>query len=233
MDDASSAAPSDPAAPAAPTSPFQITGLILAGGEGRRMGGQDKGLLPLLGRPLAAHALERLTPQVQQVLISANRHVDTYARLGVPVLPDSRPGFLGPLAGLLTGLQACRTDWLLSVPCDSPALVPDLAARLAAALGQVPGARIALVEGPDEERGGWRLHPAFALLHRSLATPLARALDAGERRLGGWLSGQPHARLRLDRPSDALMLANANTPEALQSLAERWRSMGDDSAAEK
>jgi len=214
----------------------QITGLILAGGEGRRMGGQDKGLLMLHGRPLAAHALERLAPQVSQVLISANRHAEAYAALGVPVLADIRPGFLGPLAGLLTGLQACRTDWLLSVPCDSPALVPDLAARLAVALpsrppsagtpgaDSPPAARAALVEGPDEERGGFRLHPAFALLHRSLAAPLAQALDGGERRLGAWLCSQPHVRVRFESPADALMMANANTPAALAQLAERWKA---------
>ncbi|WP_310737672.1 molybdenum cofactor guanylyltransferase MobA [Mitsuaria sp. WAJ17] len=204
--------------------PAQITGLILAGGEGRRMGGQDKGLLLLHGRPLAAHALERLAPQVGQVLMSANRHAGAYAALGVPVLEDCLPGFLGPLAGLLTGLQACGTDWLLSVPCDSPALVPDLAARLATALGQAPEARVALVEGPDEERGGWRLHPALALMHRSLAAPLAQALAAGERRLGQWLGSQPHVRVRFDRAEDALMLANANTPEALAALADRWNA---------
>lgn len=202
--------------------PAQITGLILAGGEGRRMGGQDKGLLLLNDRPLAAHALQRLAPQVSQVLISANRHAEAYAALGVPVLADSLPGFLGPLAGLLTGLQSCPTDWLLSVPCDSPALVPDLAARLSEALHGQPQARVALVEGPDEERGGHRLHPAFALLHRSLAAPLAKALADGERRLGLWLSSQPHVRVRFDRPGDALMLANANTPEALALLAGRW-----------
>ena len=202
--------------------PAQITGLILAGGEGRRMGGQDKGLLLLDDRPLAAHALQRLAPQVSQVMISANRHAEAYAALGVPVLPDSLPGFLGPLAGLLTGLQACKTDWLLGVPRDSPALVPDLVARLAQAIEGRPQARVALVEGPDEERGGHRLHPAFALLHRSLATPLAAALANGERRLGQWLTGQPHVRVRFDRPGDALMLANANTPEALAQLAGRW-----------
>ncbi|MGM9515397.1 molybdenum cofactor guanylyltransferase MobA [Roseateles sp. DB2] len=208
--------------------PGQITGLILAGGEGRRMGGQDKGLLMLQERPLAAHALERLSPQVSQVLISANRHAEAYAALGAPVLADSLPGFLGPLAGLLTGLQACRTDWLLSVPCDSPALVPDLGTRLAAALDGKPGAggqppvRVALVEGPDEERGGWRLHPAFALVHRSLAAPLAQALAGGERRLGAWLGSQAHVRVRFAGPADALMLANANTPEALARLATRW-----------
>lgn len=186
------------------------------------MGGQDKGLLLLQDRPLAAHALERLAPQLSRVLISANRHAEAYAALGVPVLADSLPGFLGPLAGLLTGLQACETDWLLSVPCDSPALVPDLAARLAQALEGQSLARVALVEGPDEERGGQRLHPAFALLHRALAAPLAAALADGERRLGQWLTSQPHVRVRFDRPGDALMLANANTPEALALLAGRW-----------
>lgn len=214
----------EPRAPRPAPTPAQITGLILAGGEGRRMGGQDKGLLPLQGRPLAAHALERLAPQVASVLISANRHAEAYAALGAPVLADDPPGFLGPLAGLLTGLRAAGTDWLLCVPCDSPAVVADLAVRLAAALEAAPAALVALVEGPDEERGGWRLHPAFALMHRSLAAPLAAALASGERRLGQWLTSQPHARVRFDRDADALMLANANTPEALATLEARWRA---------
>ena len=214
----------DARAPRPAPTPAQITGLILAGGEGRRMGGQDKGLLPLQGRPLAAHALERLAPQVASVLLSANRHAEAYAALGVPVLADDPPGFLGPLAGLLTGLRAAGTDWLLSVPCDSPAVVPDLAARLRAALEAAPTALVALVEGPDEERGGWRLHPAFALMHRSLAAPLAQALASGERRLGQWLMSQPHVRVRFDQGADTLMLANANTPEALAALDARWRA---------
>lgn len=203
-----------------------ITGLILAGGEGRRMGGQDKGLIPLQGRPLAAHALERLAPQVATVLVSANRNTEAYASLGVPVLADSLPGFLGPLAGLLTGLQAAQTDWLLSVPCDSPALAPDLAERLSCALDASPGALVALAEGPDDERGGWRLHPGFALVHRSLAAPLATALAGGERRLGQWLCLQAPVRVRFDRPDDALMLANANTPEALDALARQLATPG-------
>lgn len=190
------------------------------------MGGLDKGLIPLHGRPLAAHALERLAPQVATVLVSANRNAEAYAALDVPVLADSLPGFLGPLAGLLTGLQTAQTDWLLSVPCDSPALVPDLAARLASALDAMPKARVALAEGPDDERGGWRLHPAIALIHRSLAAPLAEALAAGERRLGQWLCAQPHVRVRFERADDALMLANANTPDALDALARQLETPG-------
>lgn len=117
----------------------QITGLILAGGRGQRMGGRDKGLQPFQGEPLAAHVLRRLQPQVGRVLISANRHADAYAALGAPVIGDTLADFPGPLAGMLAGLQAIETDYLLTVPCDSPYLADDLAVRLADALaGQAP-----------------------------------------------------------------------------------------------
>ncbi|ASV98535.1 molybdenum cofactor guanylyltransferase MobA [Paraburkholderia aromaticivorans] len=165
-----------------------ITGLLLAGGRGMRMGGADKGLQPLHGEPLAAHVLKRLAPQTGALLISANRHPETYAALGAPfgatVVADSLAGFPGPLAGLLAGLRAAGTDYVLSAPCDSPWLPADLAERLAHAL-DANGADIATVATVDarDERS---LHPVFALLRTDLADDLAAFMEAGERKVRAW-----------------------------------------------
>ena len=110
-----------------------ITGLILAGGRGSRMGGVDKGLQTHLGMPLAMHALLRLAPQVGEMMINANRNLGAYESMGVPVWPDALPDYPGPLAGFLAGLEHCETPYLASVPCDSPLFPEDLVARLAAA----------------------------------------------------------------------------------------------------
>ncbi len=173
---------------AAPPAPASITGLVLAGGRGQRMGGADKGLQPLHGRPLAAHVLARLAPQVGALAISANRHHDDYATLGAPwhagVLTDTLPGFPGPLAGLLAGLCAARTPWLLAAPCDSPWLPSDLAARLAAALDEAH-ADIATAATVDAH-GVKSMHPVFVLLRTSLAADLAATLAAGERKVRAW-----------------------------------------------
>lgn len=165
-----------------------ITGLVLAGGRGQRMGGADKGLQALHGRPLAAHVLARLAPQVGTLAISANRHVETYAALGAPwhaqVLADTVPDYPGPLAGLLAGLAAARTDWLLAAPCDSPWLPADLAARLStAALAENAG--IATVTTTNTA-GEVSLHPVFVLLRTALADDLAVFLNAGERKVRAW-----------------------------------------------
>ncbi|WP_233863809.1 molybdenum cofactor guanylyltransferase MobA [Paraburkholderia adhaesiva] len=165
-----------------------ITGLVLAGGRGQRMGGADKGLQVLRGQPLAAHVLARLAPQVGELAISANRHTDTYAALGAPwhaaVLADTLPDFPGPLAGLLAGLQASHTNWLLAVPCDSPWLPADLAAHLAAA-ALAQDADIATVTTTNAA-GDVSLHPVFALVRTSLADDLAAFLHAGERKVRAW-----------------------------------------------
>ncbi|TAM27934.1 MAG: molybdenum cofactor guanylyltransferase MobA [Paraburkholderia sp.] len=184
--------------PALPTA--VITGLVLAGGRGQRMGGADKGLQLLRGRPLAAHVLARLAPQVGALAISANRHQDVYAALGAPwhaaVLADTLPDFPGPLAGLLAGLQAAKTPWLLTAPCDSPWLPADLAARLAAA-ALAQDADIATVvttsatgdsagDSAGNSAGNSTLHPVFALVRTSLADDLAAFLGAGERKVRAW-----------------------------------------------
>ncbi|WP_341314715.1 molybdenum cofactor guanylyltransferase MobA [Paraburkholderia sp. IMGN_8] len=165
-----------------------ITGLVLAGGRGMRMGGVDKGLQLLHGEPLASHVLKRIAPQTGALLISANRHADAYTALGAAfgakVVADTLPGFPGPLAGLLAGLRAANTPYVLSAPCDTPGLPADLAARLAHAL-DTNQADLATVTTADAE-GNVSLHPVFALLRTSLADDLSAFLEAGERKVRAW-----------------------------------------------
>lgn len=193
-----------------------ITGLVLAGGLSRRMGGLDKGLQPLDGRPLAAHALQRLRPQVEALMLSANRHLADYAALGVPVWPDTLPDHPGPLAGLLAGLVHCTTPWLVSVPCDCPHFPADLVARLAAARA-AEGTALAVAatrEGPPGAQT-LRLHPVFCLLGRGLAASLEASLRAGERRVAHWVASQHASVVCFD---DAAAFTNVNTADELQRL---------------
>jgi molybdopterin-guanine dinucleotide biosynthesis protein A len=168
--------------------PANITGLVLAGGRGMRMGGVDKGLQPLHGEALAAHVLKRLAPQTGPLLISANRNPEVYAALGAPfgarIVADTLAGFPGPLAGLLAGLRAAGTDFVLSAPCDTPGVPTDLAARLALALDAQQG-DIATVSTTDSH-GNVSIHPVFALLRTTLADDLSAFLDAGERKVRAW-----------------------------------------------
>lgn len=159
---------------------MNITGLILAGGEGRRMGGCDKGLQPYQGRPLVEHVLARLRPQVTDILISANRHPERYRAYDHPVVSDTAFGdFAGPLAGLLEGLRSAPQEWVLTAPCDSPLLPLDLAARLNEAVA-ASGTPLAYACSPSRE------HPVFCLCHRRLAEPLAAYLAAGGRKVMAW-----------------------------------------------
>lgn len=196
-----------------------ITGLVLAGGRSSRMGGVDKGLQQHAGQPLAAHALQRLRPQVGALVISANRHLPAYAALGVPVWPDTLPDHPGPLAGLLAGLTHCTTPWLVSVPCDCPHFPADLVARLAAAR-EAEGTALAVAATPDDDAGNGRLrlHPVFCLLRRDLAASLEASLQAGERRVAQWVARQRASVVRFD---DAAAFVNVNTPADLQRLAAR------------
>ncbi len=189
-----------------------ITGLVLAGGRGSRMGGADKGLQPLQGRPLAQHAIERLRPQVGALSISANRNADAYASLGVPVWADTVPGQPGPLAGMLAGLAACATPWLAVVPCDVPRLPADLVARLAAGL-QAAGAELAIAV--TLEGGQHRAHPVFCLLPATLRGDLAAALARDERRVLRWMRRHRCAEVLFD---DAAAFTNANTGDDLRRL---------------
>lgn len=195
-----------------------ITGLVLAGGLGTRMGNSDKGMLPLHGQPLARHVLQRLAPQVGQLAISANAHAEDYARFGLPVWPDLLPGQLGPLAGLHSGMRHARTPYLLTVPCDSPLLPPDLAVRLAAGLSE-NGAdlAIAVTEEMDPTTGSSvrRPHPVFCLVKTSALPQLEAYLAAGERRMRTW-----HGPLKLAEVlfQEHGAFGNVNTPEDLAAL---------------
>lgn len=191
-----------------------ITGLILAGGQGRRMDGLDKGLQPLNGQPLIAHVLARLTPQVGPLLISANRHVDQYSAFGFDVIGDGNDEFNGPMAGLLAGLRAARTPWLLCVPCDAPGLPLDLAARLTTAAKDDVDV-VFPVSGPDSAP---QKQPTFCLLRPRLQDDLAKHLAQGGRKLDAWLRAQSHIALRFDHPDDADAFFNANSLADLRQL---------------
>ena len=182
-----------------------ITGLILAGGRGQRLGGVDKGLQPWRGRPLVDHALARLGPQVRTVMISANRNPDAYASRGARVLADASNDFPGPLAGILAGLRAAATPWLAVVPCDSPSLPLDLVERLASGVGDRRGAVVQRNE---------RFEPVCCLLSTSLADDLERYLADGGRKVEGWV-GRHAAPVPFDSAGDAAAFANINTPDDL------------------
>lgn len=193
--------------------PQDITGLVLAGGRGTRMGGVDKGLQNHQGMPLALHALLRLQLQVGAVMINANRNLGAYESFGVPVWPDPLPDHPGPLAGWLAGLEHCETPWLLTVPCDTPNFPADLAARLAAA-AEAEGAEIAMAA--TVEQGRQQRQPVFCLLQATLLESLVRALHAGERKIDRWTAQHRTVEVVFD---DAAAFFNANTPQDLQALA--------------
>ena len=189
-----------------------VTGLVLAGGRGQRMGGVDKGLQPWCGRALVDHVLARFAPQVAQGLISANRHAEAYAARGWPVLADAADDFPGPLAGILSGLRAARTAWLAVVPCDAPRLPTDLVARLAAGIGSEDVGAVVQREMADR---GVVVEPVCCLLPVGAADDLAAYLAAGGRQVEPWVLR--HARpVRFDRPDDAPAFANFNTLDDLQ-----------------
>ncbi len=189
-----------------------ITGLVLAGGRGSRMGGVDKGLQNHRGMPLALHALLRLQPQVGAALISANRNLAAYEAMGVPVWPDPVEGYAGPLAGLLAGLEQAETGWLVTVPCDTPDFPTDLVARLgAAAVAQ--NAEIAMAATRSE--GQLRTQPVFCLLRTDLVESLVAFLHAGERKFDRWTARHRTVEVPFD---DAAAFFNANTREELQQL---------------
>lgn len=199
-----------------------ITGLILAGGAATRMGGVDKGLTEFAGKPLAVRAIERLAPQVGALLISANRNLRQYERLGPPVIVDHREHHPGPMAGWEAALGAAKTPWVLSVPCDAPFFPDDLARRLHAAIGSAPAA---LARTP----GGRQ--PVFALLHCSLLPDLTDALDQGALAAGRWLH-QIGAREVAFDDEDAFV--NLNDPAALKSAEQQLAgrsATGESSAA--
>lgn len=163
----------------------QITGLILAGGRGTRMGTIDKGLQTLRGEPLTQHVLRRLAPQVGTLLINANQNLDEYQQFGVPVIRDTLPDHAGPLAGLQAGLQVCKTEFMATAPCDSPFLPEDLIARLSQALLEREADIAVAITGEGRER---QQHPVFCLLRTSLLSHLNNYLQEGNRKFSLWFA---------------------------------------------
>lgn len=187
-----------------------ITGLVLAGGRGSRMGGVDKGLQPYRGQALVQHALQRLAPQVGALMVNANRNLEAYATLGVPVWPDALADYPGPLAGLAAGLAHCRTPYLVSVPCDSPRFPTDLVARLTTALA-AHEAEIAMAAAVED--GVLRTQPVFCLLQVNLLPSLQRFLQSGQRKVDRWTATHRCMVVNFD---DAAAFFNANTLADLQ-----------------
>ncbi len=196
----------------------QISAVVLAGGRARRMGGQDKGLVTLDGRPMVQHIVQRIAPQVGRVLISANRNLDAYSTLGdYTVIPDGVGDFAGPLAGMASALQVVETPYLLTLPCDSPLVSDDLAARLFTALG-ASDADIGVASD------GERLQPVFNLLRRGLLASLLAYLESGERKIDRWYA--LHQCISVDFSDRRDMFLNINTPEERAELEQRLTETG-------
>ena len=192
------------------TDRLKITGIVLAGGQGRRMGGVDKGLQLLNGRPMIAHVIERLAPQVEDIVINANQNREAYAAFGHPVVPDAIEGYAGPLAGLHAGLQAATQPLVVTAPCDSPFLPADLVARLASALGDNDLA---------VAKTGAQAHPVFALVRRTLLAHLAAYLAGGGRKIDAWYGSLKVVEVAFDDEANAF--SNINTREELREHESR------------
>lgn len=187
---------------------MDVSGLVLAGGRASRMGGADKGLVPLAGTAMIAHVLARLTPQVDQVAINANRHTSDYQALGYPVVADDSPDFAGPLAGMLAGLAWCSSAYLQIVPCDGPLLENDLVTRLRTAIAD---ADVAVAHD------GERLQPAHLLIAAHRAEHLRAYLASGGRKIDHWLA-QLHCQT-VDFSDRQAMFINVNTPSERDAMA--------------
>lgn len=190
----------------------QVTGIILAGGLARRMGGVDKGLVAINDRPMIAWVIDALRVQVADVIINANRNHEKYCEFGCAVINDGNLDFRGPLAGFARGMQAAPTPWIVVVPCDSPLICSDLVRRLHAAL-MAEGSRIAVAHD------GKRLQPVFAMLHRDLCADLVGYLDGGGRKIDQWYEKHGYATADF---SDAIdTFSNINAPADKQELEEQ------------
>jgi len=196
-----------------------ITGIILTGGRGSRMGGVDKGLQNFNGMPLALHTLLRLSPQVGELMINANRNLSAYEAFGAPVWPDVLADYAGPLAGFLTGLERCETAYLVTVPCDTPLFPQDLVARLALAL-HAQDAEIAMAAAREED-GQLRPQPVFSLMRVELMESLVRFTQGGGRKIDAWTGQHRTALVAFDQSGDELRaFYNANTLAELHQLEQ-------------
>ena len=183
----------------------KISGIVLAGGQGRRMGGVDKGLQALAGKAMVGHVIARLAPQVDEILINANQNLESYAKFGYRVVPDVTGGFAGPLAGLQAGLGAASHPLVVTAPCDSPFLPQDLVARLRAAMD---GKDLAVA------KTGTQAHPVFAMVRRDILEHLTKYLAGGGRKIDAWYASLKVAEVPFDDEEEAFR--NINTREELR-----------------
>lgn len=196
-------------------SAITVTGVILAGGQARRMDGADKGLTHVAGRPLVEHLLAALRGQLHSIMINANRNLAHYSVYGVPVFSDAMSGYQGPLAGIHRALCLADTEYVLSMPCDTPRLPQNLVRRMLTTLRQ-RGTTVCVAHD------GRRLHPVVALLHRSLAADLRDYLDAGNRRVEDWL--RRHAPAIADFSDQPEAFVNLNTLDECRRLEEKMKT---------
>jgi len=187
----------------------EITGVILAGGQGRRMGTVDKGLRELRGKAMAAWVIERFAPQVDEVLINANQNLDVYAQFGYRVIPDEIGGFAGPLAGLQRGLNEASHPLVATSPCDTPFLPADLVARLHAAL-EADAAQLAVARTGDQP------HPVFCVCRRDVLPHLTAFLQQGGRKIDAWYATLKVVEVAFDDQPDAF--SNINTQAELDAF---------------
>lgn len=184
--------------------PHDITAVILAGGQSRRMGGIDKGLLEFQGKPMVQHVVQALQPDVGALLINANRNSDKYEALGYPVIPDQQTGYLGPLAGMASGMSAASTQYIVTAPCDCPLVGVGLVRRLYQSV-QNENAQIGVAND------GERMHPVFALIQRDLLPDLLDYLESGERKIDRWYARHSMSIARFDDVPH--WFQNVNSPE--------------------
>lgn len=191
----------------------QITGLILAGGRGLRVGGVDKGLLSFNNEAIAQRVFRGIRGQVQLILVSANRHIEEYEGFGVPVIKDRLPDYQGPLAGIEAALTVCPSPYMAVVPCDAPFIRSDLLSKLYAQM-EATNANIVYAEGLDET-GVPAAEPMFALIRTCMLSNLRQYLDSGRRKVLGWYQSTDYASVLIE---DRICFANANTPEDFERL---------------
>ncbi len=190
----------------------KVTGLVLAGGRATRMGGQDKGLVELCGKPMVLHVMERLSPQVEHLVINANRNLDRYRQYRAPVVSDAFGDFAGPLAGMAAGMAVAESELICTVPCDSPLVPADLVQRLYRAWSEsANGIAVAWAHG--------RLQPVFALIPVALLDDLQAALVAGERKIDRWYRRHPMVEVDFSDQPDTFL--NVNTPAERDALEQR------------
>lgn len=193
------------------TNTLNISAVILAGGQGSRLGGVDKGLLELNNIPLIQHLIKRIQPQVSEIIISANRNLNEYKKFGLAVYEDDIQDFAGPLAGILKALQHCQSEWLLTVPADSPFIPHDLAEHL---YKNIKENKIVIAHD------GAHLQPTIALIHKSLVSDLTMFLQQGERKARVWMQQQPHTIVDFSNQANAFI--NINTEEELKNAEKHY-----------